>query len=306
MASTRSATRRAAEKAAADAGAAETASVTDERSSASAGSVAGAAPAVTREGWLPSRLLHDRNVAALYANVALYALCYQMQVPVQLALVKSLVEGGSEEARTQFAWVKSVNGVAQLGGSLLAGVLVDTAGARNVLLLSFVASLVSYALVASASTVWVLYLAQLPTIFQHAVLAARAQVAISIPDADRAQYLGFVGFAYGIGFVVGPALGGLLSTHSLTLSAALAAVLSAGSIALTLATDDIRGSGASAAATSPVTTDAGGGPRARWSIDGYRRILRSPFLLWTLVVRSAPCCSAACHRTTPTRYPLPS
>lgn len=236
-------------------------------------------------GWLPSRIWNDRNLAILYANVALYALCYQMQTPMQLALVKSLVDGGSEEARTQFAWVKSVNGVAQLGGSLVAGVLVDAVGVRNVMLLSFLASFASYAMVASATSVGMLYLAQAPTIFQHAVLAARAQVALTLSDAERPQYLGYVGFAYGIGFVVGPALGGLLSTYSLTLSAALAAGLTLVSIALTLSTDDVRGGARTAPAAAPAAADGASSSRARWSLDGYARVLRSPGLLFLLVVR---------------------
>jgi predicted MFS family arabinose efflux permease len=140
--------------------------------------------AVTR--FLPRRL-QQPDLLLIYVNVALYALCFQMQQPAQLALVKSLVEG--DDAKQQFAWVKSVNGVAQLGGSLLSGVLIDRMGCNGVMLLSLFASVLSYGLVATATNVSHLYLAQLPTVFQHAVLAARAYVSITLDDSERAEYL---------------------------------------------------------------------------------------------------------------------
>ena len=41
-------------------------------------------------------------------------------------------------------------------------------------------------------------------------------------DADRARMLGYVGLAYGVGFLVGPGLGGLVSSRHLQTSAWLA------------------------------------------------------------------------------------
>jgi OCT family organic cation transporter-like MFS transporter 18 len=170
----------------------------------------------------------------LYGNVALYALCFQLQQPTQLYLVKSLVVG--EAAAGQFAWLKTVNGVLQLAGSLLSGILIDRFGIRAVFVLSLVASALSYALVAlPVDDVRVLFLAQLPTVLQHAVLAARAYVSLNARPAERAVQLGYVGVAYGVGMVAGPALGGVLGSISLRLPAAVATVGSLVSIALLLA-----------------------------------------------------------------------
>jgi OCT family organic cation transporter-like MFS transporter 18 len=170
----------------------------------------------------------------LYGNVALYALCFQLQQPTQLYLVKSLVVG--EAAAGQFAWLKTVNGVLQLAGSLLSGILIDRFGIRAVFVLSLVASALSYALVAlPVDDVRILFLAQLPTVLQHAVLAARAYVSLNASPAERAVQLGYVGVAYGVGMVAGPALGGVLGSISLRLPAALATVGSLVSIALLLA-----------------------------------------------------------------------
>lgn len=58
---------------------------------------------------------------------------------------------------------------------------------------------------------------------QHAVLAARTLIAHSCPEADRAALLGRIGASYGLGFALGPAVGGLLSSISLTATAWAAA-----------------------------------------------------------------------------------
>jgi MFS family permease len=67
---------------------------------------------------------------------------------------------------------------------------------------------------------------------QHAVLAARTIVVARSSGADRARLLGYLGVAYGVGFAVGPALGGLLSRHSLQLGSWLATAGSLLSMAL--------------------------------------------------------------------------
>lgn len=68
-----------------------------------------------------------------------------------------------------------------------------------------------------------LRLARLATLMQHAVLAARTLIAHSCPEADRAALLGCIGASYGLGFALGPAVGGLLSSISLTATAWAAA-----------------------------------------------------------------------------------
>jgi hypothetical protein len=68
-----------------------------------------------------------------------------------------------------------------------------------------------------------LLLHRLATLLQHAVLAARTLIAHSCPESDRAALLGRIGASYGLGFALGPAVGGLLSSYSLTATAWAAA-----------------------------------------------------------------------------------
>lgn len=69
---------------------------------------------------------------------------------------------------------------------------------------------------------------------QHAVLAARAIVTQLSSEADRARVLGYVAVSYSVGFMVGPAVGGLLSTVSLQFAAWMATFGSALSLATVL------------------------------------------------------------------------
>jgi predicted MFS family arabinose efflux permease len=59
------------------------------------------------------------------------------------------------------------------------------------------------------------------------IAIAQAYVADVTPPEERARGMGIIGAAFGLGFVLGPALGGLLSTHSLALPGLAAAGLSA-------------------------------------------------------------------------------
>lgn len=57
---------------------------------------------------------------------------------------------------------------------------------------------------------------RLPSVLQHAVLAARTIATDSSSEEERASVLGYVGMAMSVGFAVGPALGGLLGTPQIT------------------------------------------------------------------------------------------
>ena len=164
----------------------------------------------------------QRSLALIYLVIVLYAVAFMSQQPVQQFHVVNL--GG--ESNSSFLYLRSFFACAQFAGSLISGALVDRFGAKNALLLSFASGAASYALTAAASSLTMLFVAQVPTIFLHAMLAARAFITAYVPEEERAVALGRLIVAYGIGMVVGPALGGYLASVSLTLAALGAAALS--------------------------------------------------------------------------------
>ena len=153
-----------------------------------------------------------------YANIVLYALCYQLQRPVEPFLIQSLTE--QEQAEGEISSVNQTYGnlqsffsFCQMFGSPLVGILLDRIGIRKTSCVVFVASALSYAILASASDLTLLFVSKIPTIFQAAFLVAQATAATTTGDnaAMRAAALGRMTTAYTVGATIGPALGGYLA-----------------------------------------------------------------------------------------------
>jgi DHA1 family tetracycline resistance protein-like MFS transporter len=92
------------------------------------------------------------------------------------------------------------------------GRLSDRIGRRPVLLVGLAGSAVSYLLFALATNFWVLLLSRMVAGGMGATVnVAQAYLADVTPADRRARAMGLLGAAFGLGFVVGPALGGITS-----------------------------------------------------------------------------------------------
>ncbi len=108
------------------------------------------------------------------------------------------------------------------------GRLSDRIGRRPVLLVSIVMTALAFLLYGLAGSFAVLLVSRLFAGAATANIAiARAFVADVTPPEGRAKGMGIIGAAFGLGFVLGPAIGGILSHHSLALPGLAAAALAA-------------------------------------------------------------------------------
>lgn len=97
------------------------------------------------------------------------------------------------------------------------GRLSDKYGRKPVLLLCLFGTSLSLALFASAQNVLMLFIARmLDGITGGNNSVAQAMIADTTEGKERAKAFGLVGAAYGVGFLVGPALGGIMSQFGLT------------------------------------------------------------------------------------------
>jgi DHA1 family tetracycline resistance protein-like MFS transporter len=129
--------------------------------------------------------------------------------------------------------------LAQFVASPLLGRLSDRVGRRPVLLASLACSIVSYLWLGFADALWMLFAARLLAgAGAGNIGAAQAYIADVTPPEKRAKGMGMIGAAFGLGFTIGPAFGGLLAGRDpLAANLALPAFVAAGlsGVALILA-----------------------------------------------------------------------
>src|SRR6188768_828086 len=163
----------------------------------------------------------------IFITVALDMLALGVMIPVLPKLIIEFEHGNVAEAAGAaglfgFAWAAM-----QFVFSPLLGAISDRHGRRPVILLSNLGLGLDYLLMALAPSLSWLFVGRLISgITSASFSTAGAYIADVTPEDERAAKFGMLGAAFGLGFVVGPALGGLLGGISLRLPFYAAAGLS--------------------------------------------------------------------------------
>ncbi len=98
------------------------------------------------------------------------------------------------------------------------GALSDRYGRKPILLLSLLGSAVGYVLLGAGGALWVLFLGRIiDGITAGNQSALFAYITDSTEPQERSKWFGYLGGAIGLGFMIGPAIGGLLGASSVTL-----------------------------------------------------------------------------------------
>ncbi|MBA2319856.1 MAG: MFS transporter, partial [Deltaproteobacteria bacterium] len=155
-------------------------------------------------------------LAFVFVTVTLDMLAFGVIVPVLPHLIRELVGGDLATASRWSGVFGTVFALAQFACSPIQGALSDRFGRRPVILLSNLGLAIDFALMALAWSLPLLFLGRVISgVTAASISTANAYIADVTPPDKRAGAFGMLGAAFGIGFVLGPALGSLLSTIDL-------------------------------------------------------------------------------------------
>ena len=147
-------------------------------------------------------------------------------IPVIPKLIKELIHGDISEAAKYGGWLTFAYAITQFLFAPLIGNLSDKFGRRPIILISLFAFSLDYLLLAFAPTITWLFIGRIIAGLTGAsITTASAYIAdVSTPE-NRAKNFGMIGAAFGLGFIIGPVIGGLLGQYGSRVPFYAAAIL---------------------------------------------------------------------------------
>lgn len=148
----------------------------------------------------------------IFVTVLIDVIGFGIIIPVMPKLIEHLTGKGLSEASQYGGWLLFAFAITQFFCSPIVGGLSDRYGRRPVLLLALLGFGFDYLFLAFAPTIGWLFVGRVIAGATGASFTtATAYIADVSPPEKRAQNFGLVGAAFGMGFIIGPVIGGLFS-----------------------------------------------------------------------------------------------
>jgi multidrug resistance protein len=157
--------------------------------------------------------MKDKRVLTLFLTILIDLIGFGIVIPVLPTLTKSIA------ARSDFflgpdmavGLVIFCFAIMQFLFSPFWGSYSDRIGRRPIILISIFIAAIGYIMLGFGQSLWVIFAARIVSGIGSAnISAAQAYIADITPPHDRAKRMGLIGAAFGIGFVIGPPIGGWL------------------------------------------------------------------------------------------------
>jgi DHA1 family tetracycline resistance protein-like MFS transporter len=165
-------------------------------------------------------------IAFIFVTVLIDMLAFGMIIPVLPILVQDFAGGSAARGAEIYGLFGTAWALMQFFFSPVQGSLSDHFGRRAVILISCTGLGLDFILMALAPNLWWLLVGRIISgICAASFSTAGAYISDVTPPEKRAAAFGFIGAAFGIGFILGPALGGILGAISPRLPFWAAAVM---------------------------------------------------------------------------------
>ena len=154
----------------------------------------------------------NKALIVILSAVTIDAIGIGLIIPILPKLLEDVAH--SSDVAILFGIMLAIYSAMQFVFSPALGVLSDRFGRRPVLLISLVGAAVDYIIMAVAPELWMLVIGRAIAGVTSANMAvATAYLTDITPEAQRAQRFGYFHAMFGIGFIIGPLLGGWLGEH---------------------------------------------------------------------------------------------
>jgi len=165
-------------------------------------------------------------VVFIFITVLIDVIGFGIIIPVLPKLIAELIDGSLSEAAVYAGFMLSSYAVMQFAFAPILGGLSDRFGRRPVLLGSLFGFGVDYIFLSFAGSIFWFFIGRIIAgIFGSSMTTAAAYIADVSSPKNRAQNFGMIGAAFGLGFIIGPAIGGILGKFGLRVPFLVAAGL---------------------------------------------------------------------------------
>lgn len=175
----------------------------------------------------------NKALIVIFATICLDAAGLGLVFPILPRLIEDVIH--SSNVAPYIGVMTALYAVMQFICAPVLGALSDKLGRRPVLLISLAGATINYVLMAFAPQLWMLLLGRaIAGVTSANVSVATAYITDLSPEDQRSRRFGLFNAMFGIGFIIGPVLGGLLGDYSLRLPFMAAAVLNGANFMLAL------------------------------------------------------------------------
>ena len=168
----------------------------------------------------------NKPLIVIFATIVLDAVGIGLIFPILPSLLQDVTHANN--VAPYIGIMTALYAIMQFICAPVLGSLSDRIGRRPVLLISLAGAAINYLFLAFASNLWMLLLGRaIAGLTSANISVATAYITDISPEDQRARRFGLFNAMFGIGFIIGPVLGGALGDHWLRLPFIAAAVLNA-------------------------------------------------------------------------------